>query len=178
MEVRQIRALRCQTHAFAKRRANRPFRFFPPLLRHKTAYASLGSKQPCRHVVEFRPAQEDEAGKKGSGDRDAFACCYHVVDVVAIPLLCVLRFWHILKPLYSLHLFCLLLHPFALFRTVRNYTMLTQTIQIHMEHAAQHVFGLQSKASVRSQRAWHLAQRMLFELTGLSTCHPMWIHVA
>ena len=26
----QIRALRCQTHAFAKRRANRPFRFFPP----------------------------------------------------------------------------------------------------------------------------------------------------
>ena len=76
MEVRQIRALRCQTHAFAKRRANRPFRFFsPPLLRHKTAYASLGSKQPCRHVVEFRPAQEDEAGKKGSGDRDAFACC-------------------------------------------------------------------------------------------------------
>ena len=102
----------------------------------------------------------------------------HVVDVVAIPLLWVLCFWHILKPLYSLHLFCLLLHPFAFFRTVRKYTMLTQTIQIHMEHAAQHVFGLQSKASVRSRRAWHLAQRMLFELTGLSTCHPMWIHVA
>jgi hypothetical protein len=74
--------------------------------------------------------------------------------------------------------FASFLPSFAFFRTVRNYTMLTQTIQIHMEHAAQHVFGLQSKASVRSRRAWHLAQRMLFELTGLSTCHPMWIHVA
>lgn len=43
----------------------------------------------------------------------------HVVDVVAIPLLCVLCFWHILKPLYSLHLFCLLLHSSEQYETIQ-----------------------------------------------------------
>lgn len=100
--------------------------FFPPLLRHKTAYASLGSKQPCRHVVEFRPTQEDEAGKREKRGPMTVTHLHvvDVVDVVAIPLLCVLCFWHILKIIEASVQSASFLPSFASFCTLQNSTKL------------------------------------------------------